>query len=391
MARRGLGIVRLVVIAGMLAAAACATSTDGEQATTITHGAILGDEGRPVLPNWATDEELAIESEAPPPSAGRGIGVPPAPGFRVPAEYEPVSAVVMTWAGHTSVLRGIAVAVAAAGADVWMVGGPSSIAGVPADRYVSVPFGYDSVWSRDYGPVGIDEANHTLGIIDTTYRHYAVRRNDDAMSCKLANALGAECHTTELILDGGNYMTDGRGNVFVTSRIYDWNRSLSRAEVDDHLRSYLGAQRIHVFDYAKTANGAPADGTGHIDMFAKLVGECKVIVAETTNQPFKAVVDQAAAYFENLPCAPGRTYEVTRVKGWTKGSTWYTYTNSLIVNNTVIIPFYNDAARNAEAVQAYRAAMPGYEVVGVNSEATIVLGGSIHCITREIPALPASP
>jgi agmatine/peptidylarginine deiminase len=375
----------------MLLVAACASSTDDEEPTTVAHGAIVDDEGRPVLPNWATDDELAIENEALPPSVGRGAGLPPAPGFRVPAEYEPVSAVVMTWAGHTNVLRGIAVAAAAAGADVWMVGGPSSIAGVPADRYVALPFGYDSVWSRDYGPVGINEANNTLGIIDTTYRHYAVRRNDDAMSCKLANALGAECHTTELILDGGNYMTDGRGNVFVTSRIYDWNRSLSRAEVDELLRSYLGAERIHVFDYAKTANGAPADGTGHIDMFAKLVGECKVIVAQTTNQPFKAVVDKAAAYFENLPCAPGKNYEVARVKGWTQGSTWYTYTNSLIVNKTVIIPFYNDAARNAEAVQAYRDAMPGYEVVGVNSEATIVLGGSIHCVTREIPALPANP
>ncbi len=391
MARRGLGIVRLVAGASVVLLAACATSTDGDtigiDETATTQGAMLDEDGRLVLPNWATDEELAIENEAPPPAVERGI-FPPASGFRVPAEYEPVSTVVMTWAGHTSVLRGIAVAAAAAGADVWMVGGPSSIAGVPAERYRALPIGYDSIWSRDYGPVGINEANNTLGIVDTTYRHWAVRRNDDAMSCKLANAFGAECYTTNLILDGGNYMTDGRGNVFVTSRIYDWNSSLTRAEVDDLLRSYLGAERVHVFDYAKTASGAPADGTGHIDMFAKLVGDCKVIVAQTTDQPFRTVTEKAAAYFANLRCAPGRNYEVTRVRGWTRGSTWYTYTNSLIVNKTVIIPFYNDAARNAEAVQAYREALPGYEIVGVNTEATIVLGGSIHCITREIPALP---
>lgn len=401
MATRRLGIVRLVGFASVFVGAACSSSADeavraheeGASSRQAIVDAMRGDD-RSVLPNWATDEESAIERDAPPPSAMRAVGVPPAAGFRVPAEFEPVSTVVMTWAGHPDVLRGIAVASAAAGANVWMVGGPSVIANVPADRYQALDYGYDSIWTRDYGPVGIDEATSSLGIIDTTYRHYAVRRDDDAMSCKLAAALGAECHTTSLILDGGNYMTDGRGNVFLTSRIYDWNSALSKADVNGLLRSYLGAETIHVLDYAKNASGGPADGTGHIDMFAKLIGECRVIVAQTTNEPFRTATEKAASYFANLTCAPGRTYEVTRVRGWTSSGTWYTYTNSLIVNDTVIIPFYNDAARNAEAVQAYSAALPGYRIVGVNSESTIVQGGSIHCITKEIPVvrpMPAGP
>ena len=385
MARRQIRLVRFVA-AVALVGAACGGSPDeqvSDRPGRTARPPVVGDRAPQGLPNWATEEELAVQRNAPPP-----VDLPddeaPAEGYRIPAEYEPVGTVVMTWAGHTEVLKGIAVAAAAAGAEVWMVGGPSSIAGVPADSYKALSFDFDSVWARDYGPVGIDESTQELGIVDTTYRHFASRIDDDAMSCRLAEEFDGECHETSLILDGGNFMTDGEGNVFLTSRVYDWNRSLSRARVDQILRDYLGAERIHIFDYAKTSAGEPADGTGHIDMFAKLVGECAVVVAQTASQPFKPVTDKAAAYFEDLPCGTG-TYEVTRVDGWLQGGAWYTYTNSLIVNDTVVIPFYDDDRANRAAVSAYEAAMPDHEVVGVNSESTIVVGGSIHCVTRELP------
>lgn len=365
----------------LLGAAACAAPAD-EALVSGDSQLSSADLSNP-LPNWATEEELAIERDAEFPDP-RISSVPPATGYRIPAEYEPVSHVIMTWAGHTPVLSGISAAAAAAGAEVWMVGGPQSISGVAPEKYRSMPFGFNSVWSRDYGPVGINEATGKVSIVDTTYRHFAVRRDDDAMSCRIADALGGECYPTNLILDGGNYMSDGKGEVFLTSRIYDWNRNMSRAQVDALLKSHLHAEKIHVLDYAKNAQGEPMDGTGHIDMFAKLMPNCKVIVAQTTVEPYKRVTDAAAAYFANVDCGGGK-YEVTRVKGWTQGRTWYTYTNSLFVNNAVIIPFYNTTADNEEAAATYRRLLPGYTVTGVLSESTIVVGGSIHCITKEIP------
>ena len=392
MRRRHRRVVPLVVLTAVIAGAGCAgsgaerVSDRAEQVSDRAAGRpVLDVDAAEVLPIWATDEELAVQRNAPPPIDDPDDAAPD-PGYRIPAEYEPVSTVVMTWAGHSGVLKGIAVAAAAAGADVWMVGGPPSIAGVPADSYRALSLDFDSVWSRDYGPVGINETTKKLGIVDTTYRHYASRLDDDAMSCRLAAEFDGDCHPTSLILDGGNYMTDGEGNAFLTSRVYDWNRSLPRDRVDELLRTYLGAKQIHILDYAKTPAGEPADGTGHIDMFAKLVGDCAVIVAQTANEPFKTVTDKAAAFFKGQPCGTG-TYEVTRVQGWLQGATWYTYTNSLIVNETVVIPFYNDNRANRAAVRAYASAMPRYEVVGVNSESTIVVGGSIHCVTREIPAV----
>jgi agmatine deiminase len=385
MMKRPISAFALLAFTGLLLGAGCATGAGEEDAIALGHSALIDANGRKVLPNWATDEEAAIERVAPAPRARSEHA--PASGFRVPAEYEPVSTVVMTWAGHPDVLSGISSAAAAAGADVWMVGGPGSMPGVAADKYRALSLGFDSIWARDYGPVGINEASRTLGIVDTTYRHHAVRHNDDAMSCRLADTFGVDCHTTSLILDGGNFMSDGKGNAYLTERVYDWNNTMSREQVDELLKTYLGASKIHILPYAKNAQGEPADGTGHMDMMAKLVADCKVIVAQTSNDPFKTVTDQIADYFANNDCAEGRHFEVTRVKGWLDGRTWYTYSNSLIVNKSVIIPFYNDRTKNDEAVRAYKSALPDYNIVGVLSESTIVQGGSIHCITKEIPVV----
>lgn len=379
MLRTPLRLLPLALVA--LVAAAC-SSAPGDESVDLAE-AQLGTNGRPVLPNWATPEEAEIESRTLAPDA-RASSSPPAAGYRVPAEYEPVSHVIMTWASNTPVLKGIASASTSAGAEVWMVGGPQSIAGVAADKYKALNLPFDSVWARDYGPVGYNEATGKVSIVDTTYRHHAVRLNDDAMSCALADRLGGDCRRTNLILDGGNYMTDGQGNVFVTRRIYDWNSSMTEERVDELLKAYLGATTVHKLPYAKNASGQPADGTGHIDMMAKLVAPCKAVVVQTNDEPFKAVTNTIADYLSNLACGDG-TYEVTRVKGWLSGRTWYTYSNSLMVNKTVILPFYNDNAKNQEAVAAYKSALPDYNVVGVLSESTIVIGGSIHCITKEIP------
>jgi agmatine/peptidylarginine deiminase len=343
--------------------------------------------GRPILPNWATPEERALGRLAPPLAEDDGKAAPAA-GFRVPAEFESARAVLMTYTGYEGLLREISVQVASAGAEVWMVGGPSSLPGVPAAQYRRLNLAYDSVWARDYGPVGIDEASRALGIVDPRYRHWSYRPDDDAIPCRVAQGAGAECHTTTLILDGGNYMTDGRGGVFMTRRIYDWNSGLSEAQVNQLLRTYLGAERLHLFDYARDGSGDPADGTGHIDMFAKLLPDCKVLVAEYAQAPFAAVLDAAAAAFATIECLPGRSYEVVRIPGWYSSQgwwgVWYTYTNSLIVNDAVLVPSYT-GGQNAEARAVYEAAMPGYRVVLLNSDEPIQSGGSIHCVTKEIP------
>jgi agmatine deiminase len=205
-------------------------------------------------------------------------------------------------------------------------------------------------------------------------------------------------------------MFDGNGNLFTTTITYVWNEQyqhLTRKQVNQELKAVFGVDQIHAFPYAKMPGGSTeraADGTGHLDMFVKILAPCVVIVAEASprDNAYYSVLNQAATYFSKLQCQTDNSfdgatttsssssfYQVYRVPGWEDPDTqkWYTYTNSLIVNNRVIVPSYNSAIYNDVARQVYNAAAPHLTVDFVHSELAIQQGGAIHCLTRDIPRL----
>jgi hypothetical protein len=67
------------------------------------------------------------------------------------------------------------------------------------------------------------------------------------------------------------------------------------------------------------------------------------------------------------------------------GGDYRTYTNSVFVNNTIILPLY-DPQYDSTALRIYREAMPGYTVTGIDCNSIIPSLGAIHCITKEIAA-----
>ena len=125
------------------------------------------DIGNP-LPNWI--DFSREKSDGRPPAKSSQV-LPPS-DFRVPAEYEPVAAVVIGWAGYTDMLSNIARAAAGAGAQVWAVEAPDAIAGVPAGVYSKINASINTVWMRDYGPFGLSANQNKPGIVDSIYRHY---------------------------------------------------------------------------------------------------------------------------------------------------------------------------------------------------------------------------
>ena len=64
-----------------------------------------------------------------------------------------------------------------------------------------------------------------------------------------------------------------------------------------------------------------------------------------------------------------------------------TYTNSVFINKTVIVPFYREEY-DTIAQRIYEEALPGYNIVGIdcdnNGNNIIPLSGAIHCITHSV-------
>ncbi|MCF8302588.1 MAG: agmatine deiminase family protein [Bacteroidales bacterium] len=88
-----------------------------------------------------------------------------------------------------------------------------------------------------------------------------------------------------------------------------------------------------------------------------------------------------------------RNYKIIRVPAPPKDDGTYattlndemrTYTNSLTINDAVIVPSY-DMPFDTIAENIYEEAMPGYRIELVDARVLTPLYGAIHCITREIP------
>jgi len=348
----------------------------------ISSGAFALDLNRP-LPNWVDPAREQL-NDSPPARVPRAA---PPQDFRIPAEYEPVGAVVISWAGYTDMLVSIAKAAAGpGGAQVWGVSAPSSLPGVPAGSYSPVDAPIDTVWARDYGPFGLSAKQGKVGIVDAVYRHYQYRRNDDALPVNLGKAKKIDVFGMKLILDGGNVMVDSAGDLFMTKRVYIWNSGMRPEQVDAALKEYLKVKNIYTFEYAGYPD-QPADGTGHIDMFMKLLNDHTVLVSTAETEPFKSNSEKAIAFFKDRTAPDGQPYKVITVKGWEEHGVWYTYTNSLIVNKTAILPSYSGhPGEEAAAKAAYEDGIPGVTVVPVGSDESIGSGGSIHCVTQTIPA-----
>ena len=61
-----------------------------------------------------------------------------------------------------------------------------------------------------------------------------------------------------------------------------------------------------------------------------------------------------------------------------------TYANYLVINAAVLVPVYADPA-DEMALQTIQQAYPGRDIIPVDCRAVIQQGGSLHCLTMQIP------
>ncbi len=210
----------------------------------------------------------------------------------------------------------------------------------------------DSYWTRDYGPWFVSYAPDSIAIVDFPYNR--PRPNDDAVPVKVAQALGIRWFGMNLIHTGGNYMTDGTGNSSSTELVWEENPSLSHSQVADKVHDYLG---IETYQVRPDPNGTYID---HIDCWGKFLAQDKILIRKVpATHPQYSQIEAAAEFWTTQICPYGYPYKVFRVMTPNNQP----YSNSVILNNKVLIPFMNSSWDDS-AKAVYQAAMPGYEIIG---------------------------
>jgi agmatine deiminase len=338
-------------------------------------------------------------------SNNRSFTTPPEGSkLRNAAEWEEVQALTITWTSFLSVHREIIKSVQQETPVIIICSDSNNVKSnltsnnIPHVNlsFLQVPF--NSVWIRDYMANSVYTADtDSLVLVDWIYNR--PRPNDDTVGRSVAALLDLPIHETRqapsnLLHTGGNYMSDGMGIGFSSMLVRDENSGKTIAQIDQIMEDFLGLNT-----YIKMTV-LPYDDIHHIDMHMKILDEQTLLVGKypdgiSDGPQIEANIQYVLNNYKNsynedyriiripMPPAPGNNQ-------YPPSSNYYTYANSTIINNTIIVPMYSESAsshfasHDSTALRIYREAMPGYNVKGVRSGTTISSGGSLHCITHTV-------
>ena len=252
-----------------------------------------------------------------------------------------------------------------------------SNAGVNMNRVTFVIANSDSYWVRDYGPWYIF-AGKNPAIVDNVYNR--PRQNDDAIPSYFSTFWGIPMYGMNLKHTGGNMMEDGRGHAVSDVLVLNENNN-DEADVRKKMLDYLGIDNYHITIDPQN------DYIAHVDCWGKYLAPDKILIAKLPQSDSRYEdYESVANYFATTNCCWGYPYKVYRVEE-PGGDVVAPYTNSLILNKTVYVPLGSNSTYNNRALQVYRDAMPGYEVVGVTNTSSSIKWlntDALHCRTRGV-------
>ncbi|TNE50144.1 MAG: hypothetical protein EP343_09445 [Deltaproteobacteria bacterium] len=353
-----------------------------------------------LLPKAMTPEErrLAKELIKQQPQTIASYATTPSGKVRVPAEFEPMEGVLVRVANDEefdeffgNMIKGIIDANVTPYLVYYNDQDKNEVLqyslapkGISSSQVKWVQSNFDAFWARDYGPWHI-YVDGKRAMVDMKY--YPTRTYDDFIPFKLATDWSEDVYSAHLYVEGGNFMTDGKGTCWTSTGIFESN-NLSPIQLASLYKKFLGCQ--------KTYFPPPLymEGTTHIDMFSKLINETTILVGYSkpewgANSNEIQSLDEIARFYEGNTNVKGQPFKVVRIPmGFTTTSgerVYFAYSNSTILNKAVLVPLYGQTIDN-DALKVYQDNMPGYNVVGIKSGQTIIpYGGSVHCTTMQIP------
>jgi len=373
-----------------------------------------------ILPKWSTDEELRqLHDFGFRPVSSRGIeSPPPFDNLRTMAEWEEIQALTIAWISYPSILKQIVKAAKLETKVVILASNPTTVenyllgtqGGAPLtdlDNVEIIQAAYNSVWMRDYaGNTVYGSEVDDLLMVDWIYNR-PNRPLDDASPEIVADHLGLDlyCITAapaDLVNTGGNFMSDGFGNAFASELILEENEQgnpygvtpKNEVQIDALLNDYLG-----ISNYIKMET-LPFDGIHHIDMHMKLLDEETLLVGKfpdgvSDGPQLEANIEYVLNQTTTKWGTPWRIKWMPMVpntaglypNGSSSSPYYRTFTNSVFVNKTVIIPTYREAF-DTTALRIYSELLPGYTLVPIDCDnqpdVIIAASGAIHCITHSV-------
>ena len=336
-------------------------------------------------------------------------------GYRMPAEWEPHAATWLSWPRREGIsfpdsfdrvmpaLRAtVETLIGSEQVCINVCNGAheaearEALGGLPMEAISFHLVPTNEPWCRDHGPIFLTrDSDPKIAVVDWDYNawgnKYPPFNLDEIVPTRIAEILNVPVFYPRRILEGGSIDVNGAGALLTTeSCLLNKNRNpnLSRDEIEQRLRDYLGVR-----DILWLGNGIAGDDTdGHIDDLARFISErtAVTVVEENCDDENYQPLQQNLARLREMKIG-GRNIDIVALpmpkKIVREGLRLpASYANFYIANNCVLMPTFADSADEI-ALSILRECFPQRHVIEIDSRELIWGLGTLHCLTQQQPAL----
>ena len=304
---------------------------------------------------------------------------------RMPAEWEPQSAVQLTWphaqTDWAPILPEITAVYEEMAREIRQRESLLIVDDIP----------HNDTWARDHGFITVEQDGGLI-LLDFKFNGWGEKfpaELDNQINKHLFDR-GAVKGTYEphldFVLEGGSIESDGRGTVFTTACCLmapHRNQPLTQQQIEERLKLYLGAERIVWLNHGSLLGD---DTDGHIDTLVRICPDDTLLyIGGDDEHPDLYEMEKE---LQTLRTLDGRPYRLLRLPLprpiYDEGERLpATYANYLVINGAVLVPTYNQPDLDAEAMRIIEQAFPDREMVGIDCRAVIRQHGSLHCCTMQ--------
>ncbi len=190
----------------------------------------------------------------------------------------------------------------------------------------------------------------------------------------------------DFVLEGGSIESDGKGTVFTTTCCLmapHRNQPLTQQQIEERLKQWLGAERIVWLQHGSLIGD---DTDGHIDTLVRICpNDTLLYTGGDEDHPDLSLMEQELKALRTLEDKPYRLLKLPLPRPIYDGEDRLpaTYANYLVINGAVLVPTYAQPDLDTEAMHTIGQAFPDREIVGIDCRAVIKQHGSLHCCTMQ--------
>jgi len=266
----------------------------------------------------------------------------------------------------------------------------------------------DRGWTRDSGPTFLYREEKRSQVAVCRFRfngwaRYDDWKKDDAVPPKIGRRLGLRLFESrldgrEIVLEGGAIDANGSGTILTTEeclldpKVQVRNPGMTRRQYEQVFRDFLGAGNVLWLN-----RGIAGDDThGHVDDIARFVNHRTVVLCREENSADEnyGVLEENRERLEGMRVEDGSKIEVVFLP--MPSSLFFdgrrlpaSYANLYIGNAAVLVPTFNDP-RDRAALGVLSELFTDRPVVGIHAVDLVWGLGTIHCLTRQQPAITSS-